>query len=244
MRSALEKRGSSWVPSRREMLGALGVGLLVPRIARAAAFTLVAHTGGGLGPSGGTSSAINTTGASLLIAAVTAGGAASVSDSKGNTWAGLNLYSSSSSVQIFYAKNPTVGAGHTITVSGSYSGACFAAFSGADLSAPFDGQQSGDTSGASHPGTITPAEAGALIISVSSGGGAGGPSTADLTMLDRYGFTGGQYYGGGAAYAIQGTATAINPDWGLGNTPTSIASFKPSTTSPSTARRRVISGGE
>ena len=41
MRNTIERSGSLWVPSRREMLGALGVGLLAPRIARAATFGLV-----------------------------------------------------------------------------------------------------------------------------------------------------------------------------------------------------------
>ena len=41
MRETLERSGSLWVPSRREMLGALGVGQLAPRIARSATFGLV-----------------------------------------------------------------------------------------------------------------------------------------------------------------------------------------------------------
>lgn len=41
MRNTIERSGSLRVPSRREMLGALGVRLLAPRIARAATFGLV-----------------------------------------------------------------------------------------------------------------------------------------------------------------------------------------------------------
>jgi hypothetical protein len=41
MRNTIERSGSLRVPSRREMPDALGVGLLAPRIARAATFGLV-----------------------------------------------------------------------------------------------------------------------------------------------------------------------------------------------------------
>src|ERR1039457_2090365 len=95
MRNTLERSGSLWVPSRREMLGALGVGLLTPRIASATTFSLVGSAvGGGLGISQfQTIGPLNTTGADLLVMVLASSDVLSPvqsgTDSKGNTWTPL-----------------------------------------------------------------------------------------------------------------------------------------------------------
>ena len=201
-----------------------------PAAAAPTTYTLVNSTAGGLGSAGGTSAAIDSTGATLLIAVVTsASSGATIADSKSNVWTALNQYGTIAPyTTIFYAKNPTVGAGHTVTVTGTYVGACFAAFSGADLSAPFDAQQNGNSSGATQPGSITPAENNALVIGSAGEGGGAAPNTTSMTMLGSWAFSGGNWYGGGAAYSIQTTATPINPTWtGAALNGLAIASFKP-----------------
>lgn len=77
----------------------------------------------GMGGSG-TSTAIDTTGAKLLIVARSCAPtcvANTISDSKGNTWTGLTLYyntgSTTDGVQIFYVCNATTGTGHTFSTS-------------------------------------------------------------------------------------------------------------------------------
>ena len=65
-----------------------------------------------------TTSAIDTTGATLLVALiVTDTGGGTMSDSKGNTWTALTAHSGGTTVtgQLFYVSNPTVGSGHTFT---------------------------------------------------------------------------------------------------------------------------------
>ena len=212
--------------------------------AQAATYSLVSSTCGGLGATGGTSAQINTTGATLLIAVATSAAVPSVADSKSNGWTALTTYGTGGPyTKMFYVTNPTsVGTGHTVTVTGTYAGVCFAAFSGANLAVSFDAQQNGNSGGANQPGSITPAENNALVIGSAGSNTAVAPSTPGMTMLGNWAFTGGAWYGGGAAYTIQTTATAINPTWaGGGPNGLSVASFKPSL-STSQIRHRVIGG--
>ena len=128
-------------PSRREILCALGAGLLAPNIGRAAGFSLVAHTGGGLGayPTK-TTGAIDTTGADLLVVAYVYDYRVSPSivDSKLNSWTGLTgpRREQCRGGEVIYAKNPIVGSGHAVTLGATggafYGAAYFAAFRGAD----------------------------------------------------------------------------------------------------------------
>src|ERR1700690_734511 len=87
--------------------------------------------------SGGTSAAINTTGASLLVMSIAQSvGEAQImpSDSLGNTWTALTKkWSASSGTCIYYVSNPNVGSAHTFTASDGPSTFCItqiAAFSG------------------------------------------------------------------------------------------------------------------
>src|ERR1035438_7482079 len=138
MRETLERSGSSWHPSRREMLGALGVGLLAPRIARAATFALVDHCSTKIQNGIGGTNTINSTGADLLICAICTdqtSGAAFYSDSKGNTgWTLLfdQTCGWSGRIRLYYCIPTSVGSGHYLSISGSYvCSVFFSGFSGA-----------------------------------------------------------------------------------------------------------------
>lgn len=141
------------------------------------AITLANHVAAG--SSGGgtfTTAAIDTTGSTLLVAGVASydGAAAPIlSDSKSNTWTGLTVYDpggGNSRVQIFYATNVIIGAGHTFTVTNNganaFASIAVMAFTGAHPSTPFDAQ-SGATSVVGvqtlSPGSITPFQPGEVF---------------------------------------------------------------------------------
>ncbi len=172
-----------------------------------------------------TSGAIDTSGASLIVVAITESGANSVtlSDSKGNTWFRLtqrDLITGSSQLCLAYAKNPTVGSGHTFTATGSsfFAVLSVAAFSGADLTSPFDqegvgGGGAGSSTG-QQSGSVTPSADNELIISAAAWSTSiTVTSVTGMTLIGQTDFAGGTNYGGGIAYAVQTTATTVNPAW-------------------------------
>lgn len=186
----------------------------------------------------GPTSAVDTTGADLLV--ISTGSylsAATVSDSKGNTWNSLTSYAGGLAVvRTFYAVNPTVGSGHTFSCSGSYPAIGMIAFSGATTTTPFDLENgSGGSSGTTNQsGAITPSENNSLVVGASSiwNGGDGN----HISSIDG-GFTlevdvakGGANFGIAMSYIIQTSAASANPTWtdSLSNDSwaDSIASFK------------------
>lgn len=98
--------------------------------------SLLASTTKGTAKDGGTSSAINSTGADLVIAAASYYNTSpTVTDSAGNTWTYATIRSGGIyRTRIAYCLAPTTSASHTITWSGSssYPSIAFAAFSGVD----------------------------------------------------------------------------------------------------------------
>ena len=123
------------------------------------AIGVVASTGKAGTQNGVTSNAIDTTGANLIVLAVSYYGglgntliAGEVSDSKGNTWTALTNRGSNNAgnVRLFYCSNPTVGSGHTFTASDSGGGGTYPslfaiALSGAKTSSPFDLENGSNT---------------------------------------------------------------------------------------------------
>lgn len=195
-----------------------------------------------------TSSAINTTGATLLIVTINQYNVdpttATVTDSKSNTWvAGTPalLPGGESNVAIWYSwQSLSAGSGHTVTVTGSFAGVVFAAFSGTQTSSnPID-QQNGSTTVQPNPGppqsfgSITPSTTGTLVISVLGiGTGATLPFTATgTTAVDSIAQTGGVNEGNGTSYVVQTSAVAVNPAWAWSGATTAVdiggvnASFK------------------
>jgi len=135
-----------------QSLFAQGIPFNANGMAHAQGGTVISLLGGGNGyaqceggANGCTTSAINTTGASLLVGLdcnYTAGPGFSYTDSKSNTWTPLSTYTSTAGneqCRLLYATNPTVGSGHTVhnTGSGSYAAVALLDFAGANTSTPF-----------------------------------------------------------------------------------------------------------
>lgn len=207
----------------------------------------------------GATSGIDTTGANLIVCAVSwfGGGGhfanTDLSDSKGNSWTlvtGSDSFNGSDvCIALFYSYNPTVGSGHTFTAArtGAYPGVSVAAFSGV-TSSPVDQVTFASPNPATQsigPGSITPSVDNCLVVTATAQNVAGTISisngiTSVLTSVQH------QATGEGVAvaYVVQTTAAAINPTWNRGaaqvsGTGLNIASFKPST---STATLKTVDG--
>jgi hypothetical protein len=257
MRETLERSGLLWVPSRREMLGALGVGLLTSRIARSATFTLLTHASGYFD----TPISFDSTGADLLVAVFVGytDVGAQTPDDKGNNWItaiAVDEPGTPNHMKIMYVANPIVGSGHLLNYAGgssSYTGAAVACSSGSTLTSPLDpSSTSAIGSGTSiSPGSITPTMSNELVISAM---GARNSSTAPtvsgngMSIIDAMGNHGTYGWAMGMGYAIQTAAVAVNPAWSLSSSGCVAATvaFKStsSTIGGSSVRHRVISGGE
>lgn len=214
------------------------------------AISLIASIAQAQNASNPSTSAIDTTGANLLIAIVhyrAASGGGTIADSKGNSWTGLTPRENSTNagIRIYYATNsPTVGSGHTLTLTGDFATIELLAFSGAHATAPFDVENgaAADSSGASiQPGSVAPSEDGSVIVVGLTEGndpGGGGPSINSGFSTPVYTVFSSPSRGGAASYLIQTTAAAVNPTWtvsGVLEYATEIAVFKPSgadTTAP------------
>lgn len=207
------------------------------------AIVLVAHVG--LTPSGnagGTTSGITTTGANLICVSIShyaPGGSVVLSDSKGNSYTlarNQNDNTTVSAVALYYVLNPTVGSGHTFTVSISgatgYPSMTVEAFSGVNTSVGLDQINS---SGTATTGSITPGANNSLVVSGASVNGTTSGQTfsvnSSLSIQDQTPFLSGSYFGNASAYIVQGAAAAINATWSYSGAQTmasAIMSFWPS----------------
>lgn len=145
-----------------------------------------------------------------------------VADTKGNTYGelpGQSVHHPDIGQQsrIFYCANPTVGAGHQISVSRNnyYGSASFEFFSGAAWLYPFEaynGAALGFGSSSIQPGPMSPMQNGDMIftsvcspnVSVTIDEGFSAPLVTDATI---------DSYGEASAYLIQGAAASVNPTW-------------------------------
>jgi hypothetical protein len=202
----------------------------------AAAYTIAYCDG--TGNTSLTTPSINTTGADLLIVAAvcyTIAPTVSLSDNKTNTWYPLTAYGAASwaNVKIFYAYNPTVGTGHTFSLSGSGSpemncvGIAVLALSGMDITssvyqASSDHGAVEDDAGdrTIQPGSVTPANIGDVIVTVWNAGNSTqstGPSINSSFVIPTGIGVGWAYDGNnqdiGIAYKIVSTTDAVNPTW-------------------------------
>lgn len=216
--------------------------MLSERISLAGPKALIAHTTKVSQSGGGTSSAIDTTGANLLIVHLgcfETGGAGVVTDSKLNTWAQLTTQSQSGACMsvLYYAKNPNVGSGHTFTVANSvFNAFCVATFSNCDTVSPFDVQNGASTASGSPPqsvGSVTPTVNNELIVcGISEYNGFVGAFSIDagFTIIDAVPFSNGVNFGSTLAYLIQTSSAAVNPafNWSSGGNQRActIATFK------------------
>lgn len=180
-----------------------------------------------------TSSAIDTTGANLIIVIIAddAGGG-TLSDSKSNTYT-LDKQSADTGprVRTYRCLSPTVGTGHTFTLTGSavYGALMASAWSGAATSSVVDvDNQASSVSTTISTGSVTPTQDNDLLIY-----GAGcGPTVNSVdigTLLQSVPGVGGVNYGGGVGYQIQTTATTRNPTFTMsasGNNRATIVAYK------------------
>jgi len=188
--------------------------------------SLLAATSAG-GGAGDTTPAIDTTGATLLVAigvADSSSATPTLTDSKSNVWTELPLRGGGNPTfhedRIFYVEDPVVGTGHTFTVAGTNAAVCVAAFDGTTTPTSFD-QETGAVTLASESapgGSLTPPAPGLFISAIgieqlrtfSIGSG--------FTIAVDQPHAGGESYG--CALAYKETSGAENPTWswtGQGN---------------------------
>lgn len=165
-----------------------------------------------------TSSSLNSTGATALIAIVSfysGGGSPTLADSKGNTWTALTLRNGGTpNGRIYYCLSPTVGTGHTFTVTGSGTILPVLAVFAFSNVGSFD-QENGATGFALtlQTGSITPPTDNAVLVTFLSSQTNGADSVdSGFTLLGAIG-NNANHISLGVAYKIQTTATAVNPEW-------------------------------
>lgn len=186
------------------------------------AVSVVAHVSvvgnfGGTGSS--TSASIDTTGATLLVAAHSHFGGSSFSDNKSNTWTLLRTGNVTSQTLDFYvAINPIVGSGHTFTVTNGFPSAFVIAFSGVNTVQDLDtGAPANTGSSVTSVATaaFTPKYDNSLILTaISIGTSITGISVnGSFAITDSSGGVAGQAQGGGIAWEQQGSKASVTPTW-------------------------------
>lgn len=187
------------------------------------AFSHIA-TGVGMADGDPVTAAINSSGATLLVAVHACYGDptwATVSDSKGNTWTALTPYVYWTGIRIWYCLNPTsVGSSHTATVvdGAGYDSLALMAFGGESAIA-FDVENGfGKTTDGTtiQPGSVTPSVDNCLLVTGVTF--TNYPSYTAPTVNSSFTRSGHihQTSGGGSigvGYKIQTTAGAENPTW-------------------------------
>ena len=206
------------------------------------------------GGSSTTTAAIDTTGADLIVVAIpryVPGTAPTPSDSKGNSWTPLTLYSDSSyGVRLYYSVPTTVGSGHTFTATGADSFAAIGAVAVSGAHATPFGNENGAVDGTGgnsfQPGSITPPEDDCLVITALAMDDNAGTNVISIDGSYTELTDSGQM-GGGMGYWIQTTATATNPTWSWTGTTeftaATVASFKPAGGGGSGMAGYFIGGG-
>lgn len=168
---------------------------------------------------GTTSTAIDTTGASLIVVSFAYNNSftPTLSDNKGNTYTALTAYGTAPTVRLYYCISPTVGTGHTFTFGPSgITGAINVTAWSSSSSPAYDKAVGGNGSGsnifvAGNTTGVTPANNNSLLVA----GNAYAPGTANVagangwTLAQAQDGLGGNYYGCSTLYLTQTTAAAI-----------------------------------
>lgn len=214
-----------------------------------AIWTLKAHTQfTGTGTNGGTTSAIDCTGANLIVRMVpyyTGGTFTSVSDSSSNSWTpliGQPGSSGSNGFEVYYVTSPTVSASQTFTVTGTgiFSTDIVECWIDASGTPTFDTGYTNNgattiTSGI-HAGqfSYTPTTTNVLVLT-----GIGSITTVGITYTPDSGFTvtdqaapSAVHVGGALAYLIETSIVVADPIWTIspaeaGGVGTALFGFKP-----------------
>lgn len=209
------------------------------------AISVIASTSAGSGDDANvTTSAINTTGATGIFLIVSSDTLTppgyTISDNKGNgapvdSGVAVTITGGAGAVRLWYYLSPSVGSGHTFTVTSStkYPAVAVLAVSGLKLTSPLDVSAVANSATqvtSQQPGSVTPTENDELLVlgitwDLPTSGYAisGGFTVAASHAADAHS------YGGGLGYKIQTTAGAENPSWSWTSaaaTAIVIASFK------------------
>lgn len=219
------------------------------------AYAFVAGTNKGGGADSVTTDAIDTTGATLLVAHLAyytpTSTTPTISDSKGNTWTELAHNASASGIggRMFWCVPSSVGGSHTFsseTISNLFPCIAVVAFSGGHAS-PFDDDTAGNGTGSTiQPGSITPAEDNEVLVTGVSVGAAGTVSV-DSGFTEPNAEASGAAFQVSIAYKIQTSAAAVNPTWtipsgGYGSVAT-MAAFKAAAAAGPPPVKRMMTGG-
>lgn len=185
---------------------------------------LVASAGAHNTSSGATTSSVDTTGANfiaLCIVSYPGGADPTVTDSKSNSYSltGTKYSGAFAWIRWYYCESPTVGSGHTFTVSGtgSYSVIAALAYSGVASSSSIDVQNGGTFSGSTSAavGSITPTVNGDVLLAgwgMDSAWAPGSPSVdSSYTIQYTTPNVRDTSFGITVADFVQGTAGAKNP---------------------------------
>jgi len=189
----------------------------------------------------GTTPAIDTTGANLLVVVAAYDSGATVSDNKGNAWNSTTASApgdgtTAAYVRVWYSLAPTVGTGHTFTVSIPYGALAVMAFSGAATSSIIDGHTTGASNAqvtaiAVQPPGLTPSMDGCLVVSGLCLGNNGNTIThTSGWAVTAQNAQANVAYGVGGAYKIQTAAALERPTWSWNSASFSACSltiFKP-----------------
>lgn len=183
------------------------------------AIGIVATQSGVFGSGGGTTTAIDTTGATGLIIGLWWNRSSPfngrLSDSKANAFSSTTLqHSGAGNVQLFYVAAPTVGSGHTFTTLENFAGIGILALNG--TANPISDKQSGAVSvtgfGNLQPGSITPSFNNSIIVSAFTDFNGPVPTfPAGYTVLAANPTATAE--GGGMCFKIQTSLAAENPLW-------------------------------
>lgn len=184
---------------------------------------ILTATNDGSHPNGFTSSAIDTTGMSIILFAVAwESSTITVSDSKSCTWTmvheELDGYYGLRFLRIYAAYAPNVGTGHTFTVSGTaiYASAIIRGYSGSHAS-PFGAAVSNHGFGEAtiKPGSLNPTESDMLLVTVLGGEGIVNAPTIDAGFTVRANIIKPGYGATEIAFAdqIQTSIVARDPTW-------------------------------
>ena len=195
-----------------------------------------------------TTDAIDTTGATFLVAAFAgANRVPTISDSKGNTWTGPLTRREGAGMwsMLYYCVNPTVGGGHTFTCAATalYGTVCVAAFSGVATTSPYNTESNGGSASLTtsvNSGSVTTVDNGALVISAVNNRSASIHPTIDLSFTvavsGRMNEGGSDHTGAALAYLEKATAGACSPTWSSSASALStcvMADFDPTFVAPS-----------
>jgi hypothetical protein len=190
-------------------------------------YRFISHTSAGYTSGGNvTTTAINTTSATLILIAIGDYGAiaqATLTDSASNTWTGLTLKNSSGDARsrLYSCANPTTSATHTFTATpGAGVSIAVLAMAGSKASSPYSAENGAIETGVGtlQPGSITPAAPNMLMLTAVNWNGGISFGTAAIdsgyTVIE-YVVPTTDHFPLALAYKIKSNATAENPTWTL-----------------------------